>query len=233
MTLPEEYIDAARHRANRFQGVWDQGTSGTLAADVRRLLWEREELMSELERMRKPVPPRVIGLAGPAGSGKTTAAVALGGAVLGFADPLYAALAALLGVPESALRDRATKELPMAVGRSPRQLLQTLGTEWGRDMVRPDLWIWRARQRVAEAARLGAEVIAFADVRFPNEAAFIRGELGGQIWWIDRPGCGGGSHVSENSLGAADCDRVISNAGDRDSLTIAVRAALRGESAAA
>jgi hypothetical protein len=231
--LPDEYIDAARMRANRFAACWDQGTSGSLAADVRRLLLERESLMHEIEQLRRPEPPRVVGFAGYAGAGKNAAAEALGGVVLGFADPLYAGLAVMLGVGEEALRDRATKELPLPLGRSPRHLLQTLGTEWGRELVRSDLWIYRARQRVAEAARLGAEVIAFCDVRFRNELEFLRDELGGQVWWIERPGVVGGSHASDNSLTAADCDRVISNAGSRDQLTWAVRAAWRGAETAA
>jgi len=42
------------HRARRFQGAWT-GTSGTLAADVMRLLEERRRLLSELalERARR------------------------------------------------------------------------------------------------------------------------------------------------------------------------------------
>lgn len=231
--LPDDYIEAARLRANRHMACWDAGTSGSLAADVRRLLLERESLMHEIEQLRRPTPPRVIGFAGYAGAGKNAAAEAIGTVVLGFADPLYAGLAVMLGVPEDSLRERTTKELPLPVGRSPRHLLQTLGTEWGRELVRGDLWIYRARQRVAEATRLGAEVIAFTDVRFPNEAKFIRQELGGQVWWVDRPGVVGGPHVSENSLAAGDCDRVINNAGSRDQLTWAVRAALREAAAAA
>lgn len=231
--LPDDYIEAARLRANRHMACWDAGTSGSLAADVRRLLLERESLMAEIEQLRRPTPPRVVGFAGYAGAGKSLAAEALGGISLGFADPLYAGLAVMLGVGESALRERATKELPLPVGRSPRHLLQTLGTEWGRELVRSDLWIYRARQRVAEAARLGASVIAFSDVRFPNEAQFIRQELGGQVWWISRPGLVGGGHVSEHSLTADQADRVIANDGSRDQLTWAVQAAWREATAAA
>jgi hypothetical protein len=231
--LPDEYIDAARMRANRFAACWDQGTSGSLAADVRRLLLERESMMLEIEQLRRPTPPRVVGFAGYAGAGKNAAAEAITSTVLGFADPLYAGLATMLGCDESALRDRATKELPLPLGRSPRHLLQTLGTEWGRELVRGDLWIWRARERFHEAARLGAEVVAFSDVRFANELAFIRQELGGQVWWVERPGVVGGSHASEHSLTADQCDRVISNVGSRDQLTWAVRAAWREATAAA
>ena len=47
--LPLTSDDIARmeHRARAFQGAWT-GTSGALAADVMRLLWERERLLREL-----------------------------------------------------------------------------------------------------------------------------------------------------------------------------------------
>lgn len=225
MRLPDAYIDEARHRANRYMAQWT-GTTGSLAADVRRLLYEREALIHELEQRQEPTQPRVIGMAGYAGSGKNAAADATGGLVIGFADPLYAALAVLLGVPEEQLRARATKELPMACGKSPRDLLRTLGTEWGRNLVREDLWVWRARQRIDAAGRQGIGLVVVADVRFPNEAAYIRDELGGEIWWVDRPGIEAGRHVSDQSLRLLDCDRVICNGGTLDDLRMAVAAAL-------
>lgn len=225
MRLPDTYIDEARHRANRYMAQWT-GTTGSLAADVRRLLYEREALIHELEQRQEPQQPRVIGMAGYAGSGKNAAADATGGLVIGFADPLYAALAVMLGVPEEQLRARATKELPMAVGKSPRDLLRTLGTEWGRQLVREDLWVWRARQRIEAAGRQGIGLVVVADVRFPNEAAFVRDELGGEVWWIDRPGIEPGGHVSDKSIRPLDCDRVIVNRGTLDDLRMAVAAAL-------
>ena len=47
--LPLTADDCARmeQRARRFQGAWT-GTSGTLAADVMRLLWERQRLLAEM-----------------------------------------------------------------------------------------------------------------------------------------------------------------------------------------
>lgn len=224
--LPDEYIDQARMRANQFTAQWT-GTTGSLAADVRRLLYEREALLADLELAKRPTPtrPAVIGFAGHAGSGKNAAAEALGGVVIGFADPLYAAISAMLGVPESQLRARSTKELPMACGRSPRDLLRTLGTEWGREYVREDIWVWRARQRIAEAAKAGASSVAVCDVRFKNELEFIRGELGGQVWWIERPGTAAGEHVSDVSLTAQDCDRIVQNAGSLDHLRWAIKLA--------
>ena len=41
--LTDDYMEACRLRANRHMGSW-AGTAGTLAADVRRLLWEIERL---------------------------------------------------------------------------------------------------------------------------------------------------------------------------------------------
>lgn len=224
--LPEDYIAAARTRSNAFAGQWT-GTAGSLAADVRRLLLEREEREHRIAKLEQQLhaEPRVIGFAGHAGSGKNAAAEALGGVVIGFADPLYAGLATMLGVPEEQLRARSTKELPMAVGKSPRDLLRSLGTEWGRTLVRDDLWVWRARERVLAAKAAGAGLVAICDVRFQNEARFIRDELKGQIWWIDRPGCVAGDHLSDRSLRAEDADRVLANAGTLDDLRMAVRVA--------
>ena len=44
--LTDEYLEDCRRRAKRFQGQW-AGTSGALAADVMRLLWEVERLKVE------------------------------------------------------------------------------------------------------------------------------------------------------------------------------------------
>ena len=228
MRLPEDYIDQARLRANRYMAQWT-GTTGSLAADVRRLLLEREALVEELEQARRPpATTRVIGFAGWAGSGKNVAAEATGGLVIGFADPLYAGLAVMLGVTEDQLRARVTKELPIAgIGKSPRDLLRTLGTEWGRELVRPDIWLVRARQRIEDAGRAGAAVVAVCDVRFPNELAMIH-DLGGQVWWVDRPGVVCGGHVSDHAIGPEDCDRRIANDGTAEQLRMAVRVAMGG-----
>ena len=42
--LTEDDLAHMQHRARRFQGAWT-GTSGTLAADVMRLLQERKRLL--------------------------------------------------------------------------------------------------------------------------------------------------------------------------------------------
>ena len=68
------------------------------------------------------------------------------------------------------------------IGASARHLMQTLGTEWGRDCVHPDVWVTACK---TELARSTAKLVVFDDVRFENEAALIR-ELGGFIIHIER-----------------------------------------------
>lgn len=45
--LSPEYLEDCRRRANRYMGQWT-GSEGSLAADVRRLLWEVDRLKVEL-----------------------------------------------------------------------------------------------------------------------------------------------------------------------------------------
>ncbi len=54
--LTEDDLARMEHRARRFQGAWT-GTSGTLAADVMRLLQERQRLLAELAAAKEKDPP--------------------------------------------------------------------------------------------------------------------------------------------------------------------------------
>lgn len=130
----------------------------------------------------------LIGLCGPAGGGKDSVAMRLrdkhGFTVLAFADPLYAAVAAISGMSVSDLKNRRLKEdvIPW-MGKSPRQLLQLLGTEFGRGMIRDDVWIQRTMMRL-DPSEAG---YAITDVRFDNEAEAIC-DRGGSIVEVVRPG---------------------------------------------
>jgi hypothetical protein len=150
-------------------------------------------------------------------SGKTTVAMELerrGFARVPFADPLKGMVVRFLmalGYPKGeALRlvhiDKSA-EIPQ-LGVTVRHLLQTLGTEWGRNCVTPDVWLkcWKA------SATQHLLVVA-DDVRFPNEAQLIK-SMGGQIWRIERPGLiDTTGHVSEGGLRDWVFDRVIVNNG--------------------
>jgi hypothetical protein len=50
--LTSDDLARIEHRARRFQGAWT-GTAGTLAADVMRLLAERQRLLRELVAARE------------------------------------------------------------------------------------------------------------------------------------------------------------------------------------
>jgi hypothetical protein len=58
-----------------------------------------------------------------------------------FAKPLKNMLTAL-GFPESQYQTTEEKEAVIPdIGRSYRYLAQTIGTEWGRNLVHPDIWL--------------------------------------------------------------------------------------------
>ncbi len=135
----------------------------------------------------------LIGLHSRAHGGKDTVAAHLvekhGFVQVAFADAVYRGLCAIFGVhDEQILRSHTYKESSMQWfgGRSPRYLLQTLGTEWGRDMVAKDLWIRIAEREIDRHRATNCRGVVVSDVRFDNEADFIR-DAGGRIWLIVRP----------------------------------------------
>lgn len=169
--------------------------------------------------------PPVIGLCGPQGAGKDTAAKAVcehlrqsqAVNVISFAGPVRGMLAALLShldIDRCVLDDRDAKEevLP-ELARSPRELMRTLGTEWGRREVHPDLWLLVARHRLSRNQAAGVLTV-ITDVRFENEAHFIR-KMGGRVIEIRRTGnyYYGGEHASDRPLPAELIHRTVLNDG--------------------
>lgn len=80
------------------------------------------------------------------------------------------------------------KEVPLDAldGVTTRHLLQTLGTEWGRQLVQPDLWLRCWQGQVEPLLAQGISVIA-DDVRFANEAQAVEAMPGGAMVRIRRP----------------------------------------------
>lgn len=182
----------------------------------------------------------IVGIHGKASTGKDTVADQLvrefGAVKESFAAPLYKGLSVMLDVPLADLTNRAAKEVPIDwLDRSPRFLLQTLGTEWGRDLVGWDVWVRALHRRCEQIEAVWEDngylprAWVISDVRFEDEAAFVR-EHGTLIHLIrdDAPPVNG--HVSE--LGVefrADVDVVLENNGSLDALVAAVRALAQSE----
>lgn len=151
---------------------------------------------------------RLIGIAGPARAGKDTLASYLldnlsdDWSRSSFADPLKDMLRAI-GVDCS---DDKKAVVSDDYGVTPRHMMQTLGTEWGRHMIDGDIW-------VKAFARLNAgKCVIVPDVRFENEADLVR-EHGVLIHLTGRGGIEG-NHASENPIEFKPGDIVIDNSRD-------------------
>lgn len=165
---------------------------------------------------------RLIGITGAAGAGKDTAAawfVAEHGARrYSFATPIKEALSVMFGIPAAVFEDRVAKEQPVEwLGRSPRYLAQRLGTEFGRDLVGPDVWVAILARRLLAAGFEDprSPPVVIPDVRFPNEATFVRKT--GVLLHLRRQasadlGADSG-HVSEAGITPRAGDVVIDNDG--------------------
>lgn len=178
----------------------------------------------------------LIGLAGRKGAGKDTAATLIQEHMrdwerIAYADPIRAALSAMLdGLDYGAYLTPERKEMPIPglFGHTARSLSQTLGTEWGRDCVHPDLWVSIAMRQVEIASQCGAPGVVITDVRFPNEAQAIRSR-GGRVWWIEPAGrldFPADHHRSESGLTVHDIDRCIPNDTDIGDLGLRLLQAL-------
>ena len=144
----------------------------------------------------------LIAITGPIASGKSTAANYLCSkysfGLMKFAAPLKRMLISL-GLTYGEIEGKF-KEEPSALlgGKTPRHAMQTLGTEWGRDLIDKDLWINAFRRELEEyKARTAMPRIVIDDARFPNEFEFIT-KQGGHFWNLDRWDCVGSSHESES-----------------------------------
>jgi len=140
----------------------------------------------------------ILGFSGLAGSGKSTAAAYLaerhGFARVRFAGPLKAMLRAFLaeaGTPAAEIErmiegDRKQAPAPELAGATPRHAMQTLGTEWARQMIHPDLWTRAWSAGAAAALARGAPGVVVEDCRFANEVEAVRA-AGGRVVRIFRP----------------------------------------------
>lgn len=164
----------------------------------------------------------LIGLSGPAGCGKDTVARYLsncGYHRYTLAMPLKMGLEVMLGISLDVWDDRVRKEQVIDwLGKSPRQVAQTLGTEWGRQQVHPELWVKLMLRKWDEVRRSGSPRMVVTDVRFDNEAQAIK-DAGGTVWRIDREKVASvAEHVSEKGVNPALIEGSFKNSGTLDQL---------------
>jgi hypothetical protein len=172
----------------------------------------------------------LIAFSGRKGSGKTTAAKMLvddcGFHRLRFAGPMKRMIRVLLtdlGYTDDAAEkmvDGPLKESEVPeLDCTPRHLLQTIGTDWGRAHVRDDMWpiiTMNAAERLLGEGRS----VVIDDCRFPNEAEAVRAR-GGIIVELHRISGSGAkmdTHESEKQVHEIDPDYVVANNGGLDRL---------------
>jgi len=165
--------------------------------------------------------PMIIGLYSPnPGSGKTTLASfieeAFGFQRCSFAKPIkrtvdhFLLLNGLDWDVIGHLREEDKEApIPEVNNKSYRELCQTLGNEWARAHIAPDIWVKMLFEQVEEGANLVID-----DVRFEEEYQAIK-ERGGQVWSIIRPTTSipKPAHLSEGRLDCHDFDRIFINDG--------------------
>jgi|26BtaG_2_1085354.scaffolds.fasta_scaffold12674_4 hypothetical protein len=153
-------------------------------------------------------PMHLIGITGPARAGKDTLADYLlenlgdNWGRSSFADPIKA----MLRVIRVDCTELSKDKIHDYFGVTPRRMMQTLGTEWGRDLIDNDFWV-----KVFARVNAGKSLIV-PDVRFENEAELIRSN-GILIHLTGRGGINSG-HKSENPVGFEAGDIVIDNSRD-------------------
>jgi len=145
----------------------------------------------------------IVGLSGFLDSGKGTVGDILRDkhrfAKKSFADPLKDVVSTIFGWNRALLegdtkdsrefRERKSKRWSQRFGYdvTPRLMLQKMGTEGGRDVFHPDIWLYALEDRIQHDTN-----VVVPDVRFPNEIAFLK-RLGGvtirvrrgnePVWW--------------------------------------------------
>lgn len=139
----------------------------------------------------------VIGVAGRSGVGKDTFANLLADELIkqgynvnlyAFAQPVKHVYSVMFdGDPFT--DDRQLKErtiIDNSGNRTMRSLLQIIGTEFGRNLIHPHIWVNHMKRRVEKLSTEDREVVIITDIRFPDELEFVGGELGGTVFDIQR-----------------------------------------------
>jgi hypothetical protein len=163
----------------------------------------------------------IIVIKGIAGSGKDTIANYLKANYnfrsASFAAPLKEGVKAMFGLDDTHLDHPLKEQLLPDIEKSPRQLMQLLGTEYGRNLVHKDLWLILAKKKIDAYLALGYNV-CLTDCRFDNEAEMVKAN-GGTILRVERGEAGTKFlHPSEAGITGDMVDYSIQNNSTMDFL---------------
>lgn len=171
----------------------------------------------------------VIGVAGAKRSGKNAFAEALiedGWLHDSFAAPIRQFACNLFDIYLDDLEAIKEEPQPTLGNRTLRQVMQQLGTEWMRAYCGEDVWVNALHARIVGDHARGRNIV-ISDVRFENEAKFVR-SLGGIVIRIERPGYGkGDGHASEMPLPDHLIDHNVWNGYSLEHLQLTARAIAR------
>lgn len=168
-------------------------------------------------------------------SGKTTVANVLtmdrGFACISFAAPIKRMTAMFLsecGLDYDTIHSATHGELKEDAilddfpGITTRYLMQTLGTEWGRDRIGEHIWTTLAHNRIDKLRKQGIDVVV-DDLRFHNEYAMLAA-MGAKFIKIERPGYEpADGHRSTGALADYPFHLTLRNDSSLDDLILAAR----------
>ena len=171
---------------------------------------------------------KLVAFAGLAGAGKDTCAdmlVARGYEKMAFADPLKGVAKALFELDDEQLWGGRKEGLDMRYHKSPRQLLQLLGTDWVRQQIREDFWVARLVRDLDARLAQGKRVV-LADVRFQDEVDAVRAR-GGLVFLVERDTVvKGQEHRSEQPAALRGLSGRVCNDGSLRALELRLEAAI-------
>ena len=163
---------------------------------------------------------KLVCFSGASGSGKSTACSGLAAihdgntSLVKLAQPLYDMQEYIYN------RILPTYRRPKSFKKD-RKLLQWLGTEWGRDTISPDLWIYMFLDKIEKLNKIHDEdhelLVVCDDVRFDNEAEAIH-SIGGVIVFIENPNPKNASrgmenHATDAGIDPSKVDHTLKNVG--------------------
>jgi hypothetical protein len=92
---------------------------------------------------------------------------------------------------------------------SPRFMMQTLGSQWGRETIGPNVWVKALARSI-----VGPTIVT--DVRYENEAEWIR--ISGTLIHVRGRGGIDSEHSSEHGVVRLQSDLIVDNSGSREAL---------------